>query len=168
MLRKLSFLIGLILAISLASLSARAQDKIELFGSYSYQHYDGSPSGSLNGWEVSGQYKFTSWLGGVADVDAHYGSPSGIDTRTVTYLFGPQVSFPAPISPFVHVLIGGAHIREGGITDTSFSTALGGGIDMHIAPFLSWRIFQGDVVFTGFFGGTQHNARASTGLVFRF
>jgi hypothetical protein len=168
MLQKLPFLIGLILVVSLTSLTARAQDKIELFGGYSYQHYDGIPSGNLNGWEISGQYKVARWLGGVADLGAHYGSPSGIDTGTVTYLFGPQVSFPAPISPFVHVLIGGAHIREGGITDTSFSTAFGGGIDMRVAPFLSWRIFQGDVVNTGFFGGTQHNARVSTGIVFRF
>jgi hypothetical protein len=165
MLRKLPLLIGLIFAISL---STRAQDKIELFGGYSYQHYDGAPSGNLNGWELSGQYKFTSWLGGVADVDAHYGSPSGFDTKTVTYLFGPQVSFPARISPFAHVLLGGAHIREVGITDTSFSAALGGGIDMRVAPFLSWRVFQGDAVFTRFFGGTQHNARISTGIVLRF
>ena len=80
----------------LASLSARAQDdKVEVFGGYSYLHFHNSPSISLNGWEASAQYKFTDWLGGVADFDGHYGSLHGAGTSTYTYLFGPQVSWPA-------------------------------------------------------------------------
>jgi hypothetical protein len=86
----------------------------------------------------------------------------------LSFLAGPQISFPAPVSPFVHVLAGIGRIRTAGISDSSFSTAIGGGFDMHIAPFISWRIFQADDVVTRFFGGTQNNARFSTGLVFRF
>src|SRR6267378_2120638 len=78
------------------------------------------------------------------------------------------LSWPAPISPFVHVLAGIGRIRTAGISDSSFSAAIGGGFDMHLAPFISWRIFQADDVVTRFFGGTQNNARFSTGLVFRF
>jgi hypothetical protein len=163
--RKLPFLLGLIF---LMSLTARAQDQVELFGAYSYERFDDSPSFNLNGWEVSGQYKFVNFLGVVGDLDAHYGSPTGVDFRTVSFMVGPQVSFPARLSPFVHVLVGVNHIRIAGGTDNSFSTAVGGGIDMQVAPRFSWRIIQADDVVTRFFGGTQHNARISTGIVFRF
>jgi len=155
-------------AFFLASLTAQAQGKVELFGGYSYEHYNGSPSGNLNGWEFSGQYKFARWLGGVADVDAHYGSPSGVNTRSVHFLVGPQISFPARVSPFFHVLVGGAHIRRVGGTNMSFGTAVGAGIDSRIAPFLSWRIVQLDYLGTRFFHVTQNDARISTGLVVRF
>ena len=160
MTQKLSLLPGLIF---LMSLSARAQDKVELFGGYSFERFSSSPSTNLNGWEVSGQYKFANWLGVVGDIDAHYGS-----FRTVSFMAGPQVSFPARLSPFFHVLVGFGHIKSGGITDNSFSAALGGGVDMRLAPIISWRIIQADDVITRFFGGTQNNARISTGIVIRF
>ncbi len=76
MLRRMLLVFGLSI---LASLSAQAQDKAELFGGFSYMRFRSS---NLNGWEVSGQYKFTDWLGGVADLDGHYGSISGISTST--------------------------------------------------------------------------------------
>ena len=165
MTRRLAFWLA---AFFLTSFTAQAQDKVELFGGYSYEHYNGSPSGNLNGWEFSGQYKFARWLGGVADVDAHYGSPSGVNTKAVHLLVGPQISFPARVSPFFHVLIGGAHIRGVGGTSTSIGTAVGGGIDSRIAPFLSWRVIQFDYLGTRFFHVTQNDARISTGLVVRF
>jgi hypothetical protein len=109
---------------AISSLTARAQDKAELFGGYSYMRFHGS---NLNGWEISGQYKFVDWLGGVADFDGHYGSISGIGTSTYTYLFGPQISLPSRVSPFGHLLLGGAHNSTAGFGSSSFSMALGGG-----------------------------------------
>ena len=165
MMRKLPFMAVLLL---LVSVSVRAQDKVEMFGGYSYQRVDASPSFNLNGWEFSGQYKTAGWLGFVADFDGHYGSPSGISTSTHHYLFGPQVSWPARVSPFAHVLIGAGHLNFGGLGDTSFSTAIGGGIDTRLVPRIYWRVIQGDYIYTHYFGSTQHNARLSTGIVFRF
>lgn len=165
MLRKLSLLVGLVF---LVSLSARAQDKVEVFGGYSYLRTDNSPSANLNGWEFSGQYKYADWLGGVADFDGHYGSPAGLSSSVHTFLFGPQVSWPARVSPFAHVLIGGAHFSGGPFSDTSFSAAIGAGIDTRLVPGVYWRVFQGDYLPTRFFGHTQNNARISTGIVFRF
>ncbi len=167
MLRKFSLLAGLIL---LASLSAHAQgitDKLEVFGGYSYLHVT-NPSFSTNGWEASGQYKFMDWLGGVADFDGHYGTIDGANSSTYTYLFGPQVSWPARVSPFAHVLFGGAHTSVGGAGDSSFALAVGGGFDTEIAPSIHWRIFQADYLPTYFFGGTQNNVRISTGIVIHF
>src|SRR2546429_6487142 len=92
MLRKMLLVFGLC---GFAALGARAQDenKVEVFGGYSYLHFHTNPSTNLNGWELAGQYRFRDWLGGVADFDGHYGSFSGgTGASTHTFLFGPQVS----------------------------------------------------------------------------
>lgn len=165
MVRKLPILLGLIFFFSL---SARAQDTAEIFGGYSFDRLGSTPGRNLNGWEVAGEYKFASFFGVAGDVDGHYGSPSQVDTRTVDFMVGPQVSLPGRISPFAHVLGGISHIRAGGGSDTSFATAFGGGIDLRLVPIISWRVIQADDVVTRFFGSTQNTARISTGLVFRF
>jgi len=168
MLRKLTFIASLVL---LFSVSARAQDQVQVFGGYSYMHVGDDPSLNTNGWEIAGEYKFADWLGGVADVDGHYGTSEGFDRSTHSILFGPQISFPARVSPFVHLLIGGAHTNWGGDTSDSFAMALGAGIDSSIfasAPGIDWRIIQFDYIPTYFFGHTQNNVRISTGIVLRF
>jgi len=162
---------GLVLLLSVFSTSARAQDKVEVFGGYSYMHVGDNPSLNTNGWELSGQYKFRDWLGGMADFDGHYGASRGSNWTTHAFLFGPQISLPARVSPFAHLLIGGAHGNWGGATSTSFAMALGFGIDSRIVdstPVIDWRIIQFDYLPTYFFGHTQNNVRFSTGLVFRF
>src|SRR5258708_2982506 len=148
--RKLLFLLGMIF---LMSLTARAQDKVELFGGYSFERYNSPPSVNLNGWEVSGQYKFVNFLGVVGDLDAHYGSPSQVDFRAVSFMAGPQVSFPARISPFVHVLVGVGHIRIAGVTDNAFLTAIGGGPRARISPGFFWRTLQAREGVTPSLGG---------------
>lgn len=167
MLRSLSFSFALVL---LVSFSARAQglgDKVELFGGYSYMR-TASPSFNLNGWELAGQYKVTDWLGGVADFDGHYGSPNGFSTSLHTFLFGPEVSWPARVSPFAHVLFGGAHVSSGGFSDTSFAMAVGAGIDTRLIHGIYWRIIQGEYLPTFFGNSRENNARLSTGIVVRF
>ena len=165
MARKLGLLFGVLL---LASIPTAAQEKVEVFGGYSYMRFSTSPGTNLNGWEISGQYKFTDWLGGVADLDGHYGSPRGIGTSVYTYLFGPQVSFSARVSPFAHLLLGGAHLGAEGFGSSSFSMAIGGGIDTELTQGIHWRIVQGDYLLTEFGSRAQNNARFSTGIVFRF
>ena len=151
-----------------AALSARAQEEsqVEVFGGYSYLHFHANPSTNLNGWEIAGQYRFRDWIGGVADFDGHYGSFSGASTHT--YLFGPQISMPGRFSPFGHLLLGGAHLSSGGLGSSSFSTALGGGLDYSLKDKFSWRVAQFDYMLTQFGGGSQNNFRFSTGLIYRF
>jgi hypothetical protein len=163
MLRKTLLLAGLC---ALSSLSVQAQDeKVDLFGGYSYMRFQSS---NLNGWEIAGQYKVREWLGGVADLDGHYGSINGIGTSTYTYLFGPQISIPSSISPFGHLLLGGAHNSTGGIGNSSFAMALGGGIDAQMVHGLHWRLIQADYVMTQFASRSQNSFRFSTGIVLRF
>ena len=86
------------------------------------------------------------------------------------FLFGPRVSFSVgKFRPFAEALFGAAHVdaNNGVGSDTSFATALGGGLDYKIIRPVAWR-FQGDYVQTRFFGATQNNVRLSTGIVFRF
>jgi len=100
MLRKIVLTSGLLV---LASLPARAQDKAELFGGFSYLRFNSTPGINQNGWEIAGQYKFRDWLGGVGDFAGNYGSSAS----TYTYLFGPQISMRSRVSPFGHLLLGG-------------------------------------------------------------
>jgi hypothetical protein len=167
MVRRLSLLFGLVLLVSFSAMAQGLRDKVELFGGYSYLRTN-SPSSNLNGWELAGQYKVTDWLGGVADFDGHYGSPGGFSSSLHTFLFGPQISWPARVSPFAHVLLGGAHVSAGGFSDSAFAMAVGGGIDTKIAGGLYWRVIEGDYLPTFFGGAREDNARISTGIVFRF
>jgi hypothetical protein len=168
MVRMLVLLVGLILVVSA---SARAQglgDKIEVFGGYSYVRFKTSPGVNLNGWEVAGQYKITPWLGAVADLDGQYGRVGGSSSQVYTYLFGPQVSWPSRLSPFVHVLGGGARFSGGQYTSKSFSFDIGAGVDTRIRKRLFWRIIQIDYLPTHLGGRTQDSDRLSTGIVIRF
>jgi hypothetical protein len=168
MIRRLSLLLVLVFLGSDRAQAQLADNRVDVFGGYSYMRLRTSPAANFNGWELAGQYRFNNWLGGVADVDGHYGKLAGVSSTVHTFLFGPQVSWPARVSPFAHVLVGGAHLGGGGFSDTSFSAAFGAGIDTRIARSISWRIIQGDFLPTHFVGGTQTNARVTTGIVVRF
>jgi len=184
-----------------AAASARAQDKVELFGGYSYLRASvqvgqfgplgpgtpcppncGTPPTipqqvNLNGWELSLQYKPIPFLGAVADFGGNYGTLDGARTRVHTFLVGPQVSLPAKVSPFAHILVGGA--RESQDTPTNFAffslgsgtsvaAAAGAGIDVKALPFVSVRLFQVDYVRTRLHGAARNQPRASAGIVFHF
>lgn len=152
-----------------------------VFIGYSYSRegaaFGESPTVNLNGWEGSLEGKFLPWIGIVADFGAGYGStdelvpgigPSHIEVKKYTYLFGPRVSVPiGRFTPFAHFLLGAGHVNDAGITDTSFATAVGGGIDYRLIHGIAWRI-QGDEVHTRFFHSTQDHFRFSTGIDFRF
>ncbi len=165
--RKSFVLLILILA---SSLPAKAQipTRADLFGGYSYARIDATPSINLNGWNISLNAKPASWFGIVGDFGGYYGSPSGVSTRVHTFLFGPQVSFPASISPFVRVLVGGAHVSAAGASSTSFASAYGGGVDLKWRSHLAFRVAQIDYLMTRFGSTTQNNLRISTGIVLRF
>jgi hypothetical protein len=105
----------------------------------------------------------------VADVDGHYVFPNQLDGRTFHIMLGPEIGIPlGKYEPYIHALGGYASIHDNGLTGSSYSAALGGGLDRHLAPLLTWRMVQVDDVITHYFGGLQHNIRLSTGVVLRF
>ena len=147
-----------------------------------------SRSANFNGWEGSLEGKFLPFLGIEVDVSQRYASqsftvvctvlPSGgcpatqtVNSRVLTGMLGPRVSVPiGKFTPFAHALFGGAHISDSNgasNSDTSFSTAIGGGIDYKLIKGLAWRI-QGDEQHTKFFNHGHNNLRLATGIVVRF
>ncbi len=156
-----------------------------VFVGYSYYNADLSSLGrsNLNGWNGSLEGKVLPWVGIVADFSGHYGSETvpfrctgpgpcpnvSVNIHEYNFLFGPRVSVSVgKIRPFAEAMFGGGHISTNGAgSDTSFVTALGGGIDYHLIPLVALRL-EGDYVQTRFFSTTQNNVRMSTGIVLRF
>lgn len=196
-----AFVIVLVLFLVLFSPAPlRAQDKFEAFGGYSYFRASVTETGTLicpgppcptvhltshpnlNGWEGSVEYKPAKEIGIVADFGGYYGSlpitSGGASMHTNTYLFGPRVSFPGRISPFVHVLAGVAHQSTGsgggGATNfparstNAFALALGGGLDIDLVPLVRLRLVQFDYVGANSGLNFHNQARISTGVVFHF
>jgi|GraSoi_2013_40cm_1033754.scaffolds.fasta_scaffold21608_2 hypothetical protein len=133
---------------------------------------------NLNGWEAGGAYKVVGPLALAADFSGTFGSFQGAHTHLQTYLAGPQLRFPGPISPFAHFLVGVAHESIGtsislaatttGPTQNAFASAIGGGLDLKVLPFISLRAIQFDYLLTHFNSKTQNQPRISTGIVLRF
>lgn len=202
-LRPLTLLKLAVLPLLVVSLShsANAQNKVELFGGYSYLRASvqvgqfgplgpgapcppncGTPPTvpqqvNLNGWDLSLQYKPIPFLGVVGDFSGQYGTLDGARTRVHTFLVGPQVSFPAKISPFAQVLVGAARESQDTPTNlgffslgtgTSVAAAAGAGVDIKVFPFVSARLFQLDYVRTRLHGATQNQPRVSAGVVIHF
>jgi hypothetical protein len=173
-------------AVIVAPSSAQAQ--VSLFGGYSYLHasmpvgrFGGPPfshdANLASGWEISGSYSIAPFIGAVADFGGNYGKLYGSTARVHTYMVGPQLSLPGRISPFAHVLIGAAHEQQDTIadgvhfalgSDTSFATAIGGGIDLKPVPFIGVRLIQVDYLHTNWHGMSQGQPRISAGVVLHF
>lgn len=123
----------LLLILTFAGSTLQAQDKITLFGGFSYlrpsltqtetfvcppgqdchvvaRPIDVNTNPSLRGWEISGTYSVLHWLGVKADISSHHGiALAGSSARFQTYLCGIEVRRPGRLSPFAHFLLGGAH-----------------------------------------------------------
>jgi len=142
----------------------------------------------MSGWEASIEGKYLPWLGVVADLDWHYGSrtltpactgtgctkvsPYQISASRHELMFGPRASVSmGRCTPSAHLLLGFTHQNDSGSgtsnANTSFATAIGGGLDYKLAKTVSARA-QLDVSHATLFHGSQNNVRLTTGLVFRF
>jgi opacity protein-like surface antigen len=161
-----------------------------IFFGYSYENSSSTAlnleanRANLQGWEASLEGKWLPWVGILADFSGHYGSenataltPNGPVAANVTgheleLMFGPRVSVAVgKFTPFAEIMGGVGHMNTGGTfpgpSDTSFASAVGGGIDYRVFRPIAVRL-EGDYVTTRFFGNTQNNLRLSTGVVFRF
>lgn len=204
--RKLVPMLAAVLVTAFFASTAQAQS-IRLFGGYSYarpsltQSEAGCVPGpgtacalvivppkavttnpNLNGWEVSATLKLIPFVGMTADFSEHTGTGLGASSAKYrTYLFGPELRFPGPISPFAHILLGGAHVSTTtasisdspynavlGAKDTAFASAIGGGIDLKVLPFIAVRPIQIDFLTTRFGSSSQNQPRISAGLVLHF
>jgi opacity protein-like surface antigen len=154
---------------------------------YTYYNTDLSlDRGSLNGWQGTLEGKIFPYVGIVADITGHYGtlnfptagSCPGVGACTLNVnasahvyeaMFGPRLGIPiGRFRPFAEFEVGVGHVNTNiSQSDTSFATAVGGGLDYKIIKPIAWR-FQGDYIHTSFFSNGQNNLRLSTGIVLRF
>ena len=192
--RKIALAAGVI-ALFATLASAQVPTSGNIYLGYAFENTDWTGLDSslnrpnLHGWEGSLEGKVFPHVGIVADFSQHFGSQSfniavpagsgGPFTTNVTghgweMLFGPRLSIPVgSFTPFAEVMIGVAHISNSGVGDlpstsnTSFGTAVGGGLDFKIVRPIAWRV-EADYLQTRFYSTTQNNLRLSTGIVFRF
>ncbi len=130
-------------------------------------------TGGLNGWEGALQIHMKTFLGVEGDV-AHYGLGAASSVpHTTTVMLGPRITLGAAgFHIFVHGLVGGEHSSNSGgptpISGGSLAYALGGGVDVPIAPFFAWRVAADRISAPTVSPASGTPARFSTGLVFRF
>lgn len=162
--------VGLVVFLFASLASAQIPSGNVFFG-YSHTSTNLVPGEStgLNGWNGSVEGKVLPLLGIVGDLSGVYGSQN---TSEYNFLFGPRLSFSVKkFRPFVHALVGVGHVSAGAsrvsTSSTCFADALGGGLDYHLIPLISWR-FQLDALQTRFFSSSQSNVRFSTGIAIHF
>lgn len=179
---------------------AQETPKVEVFGGYQYLHTgDLSSSGQTlsdssqnwNGWDANATYYFTRSLGVQGDFSGSYAKiPTflegfDVSTHAYTYAGGPVVALNAggKVNPFVHALFGGVRLSgsQSGVSVSfnGFTTMVGGGVDVKVAPRVAFRLIQADWVYFHFGSTTvagtslpsfsaNKNVRINTGIVFHF
>jgi hypothetical protein len=179
-------LLGIAFLVLASSLPSRAQQipfRMELFGGYSYMHFDShtfgfADSSDLNGGNlsVSVPHIFRSKqyrpLGVVLDASANYGS----HLTVYNFMVGPQVTVDKKgYTFFAHGLFGKSRERFGvepasvvGFSSLGRAIAFGGGVQKNWRPQFAVRLVQVDYLNNNNFGLSQNNLRISTGLVFQF
>ena len=183
--KSVTFVLTLLLGGSFATVAAaQVPSAGNVYFGYTYYNTDLSLNrGSLNGWQATLEGKLLPFLGVVADITGHYGSLSfpafcslctssaSVSASAHVYesMFGPRIGVPiGKFRPFGEFEIGVGHVSTNGFgSDTSFATAIGGGLDYRIFKPLAWR-FEGDYIHTSFFSNGQNNLRLSTGIALRF
>jgi len=128
--------------------------------------------GGLNGWQFALNYKVKPFVGIEGDV-SHYGLGTGSSVpRTTNVLFGPRVTAGAAgIKLFVHGLVGGEHSANSGsahISGGALTYALGGGVDVPLVHFFSWRVTADHLSAPTSSPSDGSRFRFGTGIVFRF
>jgi hypothetical protein len=159
----------------------------------------------FHGADLSATFNFSRYVGAQFDFSIHkrnedlfdFGVPGNADANIQHYLFGIQVKNNSTdgtrFRPFGHFLLGVSRQRlefespllipiigddDFSFRENSFALAMGGGIDIRIARYVSIRpikldylpVFIDDFDAFGitFIGRTQHNFRAGAGIVFHF
>ena len=160
----------------LASLPVMAQQvpRVEVFGGYSWA------GGNFHGWNTSVTGNVNTWLGVSADFSGHYGSELDgvirINKNAHSFLFGPRLSRRGKkFTPFAYALFGATRFQESATisgqklsaSDTGFSSAFGGGLDVNVNDRIAVRAFQLDYFRPNFFGEAHNRGRLAFGVVLK-
>jgi len=193
--RRIPFLLGLFLILSLPALAQESPSApaAELYAGYAYGRLNtglvtaNDQQHNLNGWNAQVAANLNHWLGLVFDYSGYTGTPivagGPVDQRIQAFMGGPRVTWRGHgrWNPYVHTLFGATRIHAfaGGDSAriTSFTMALGGGLDWQASQHWAFRLAQADYLFTRFpsvdangkdLGASQHSVRIATGITCRF
>ena len=171
MLRK-AFCSMCLICLTFLPLMAQDSPKVEVFGGYSWA------GGNFHGWNTSVTGNVTRRFGIVADFSGHYGNENLGSTLLKqdahSFLFGPRFSFRGKrVAPFVYGLLGVTRFQESAtisgqkisVSDSGFSSALGGGLDVTVNDHVAIRAFQIDYFRPNFFGEAHNRGRLAFGVV---
>jgi len=153
-----------------------------MFAGYQYLHASSGVSGvdgvHFNGWNAALSGYFTPNFGVTADFSGNYAKPNvlgvGVDTKFYTFLFGPTLRVPnaTHITPFGHALFGGGHGSAGALgfnfSETDFTWAAGGGLDLDMSHHFGIRMVQVDFLQARSNGSSQNNVRISVGVLLKY
>lgn len=174
MLRKLFCSICLV-CLTFVSVMAQDAPKVEVFGGYSWA------GGNFHGWNASVTGNVTKAFGLTADFSGNYGNelagPIVINQDAHSFLFGPRYAFRGKrFTPFIYGLLGATRFHESATiagqklhaSDTGFSSAVGGGLDIKVNERVAVRAFQIDYFRPTFFNESHHRGRLAFGVVLHF
>ena len=169
--------------------------RFEVAGMFSYINFCPCELRNFNELGATGSlaYNVNRWVGIVGEVGTYRFDrqvfvldpttntqvPATFSGNMQTYLFGPRLNLRRfdHFVPFAEVLFGAAHASSqmtGASAQGSFAMAAGGGVDVVLTRYLTWRFFEADYLMTNFSGpllspsARQNNFRIGTGMVIRW
>ena len=148
----------------------------DLAAGYEFVHFSSAPfSASLSGLHTSMAYSLTDWFALEGSIVAAFGGDVFGPGETAKYVLltgGGRIYWNRETrrwSPWVHVLVGGAHVNPqvANSSKNGFALQTGGGVDYYFNPRLSFR-GEGDYVLTRLYSGNQNNFQIGVGFVLHF
>ena len=176
-------LLGVLLLLASAAQAALAQNKLpraEVFGGFSYLPAGKAdfPRDNSYGFQCSITGNLNRWFGIVGDFGGQYRTSTdlglgypGLTARTSVYeyLVGPRFSIRRErYTVFFHGLVGGSKGNSGlaGFSDSGYTLAGGGGLDIHVNNRIAIRAIQLDYI-ASFVDILEDNARLGFGVVIK-
>ena len=164
----------------------RLTPRFEIAGLLHYASFHpGDPFSSFSGWGGAGEFVWnpSRWLGLVEQVGglSFNRNVNGVGTHggLTTLLFGPRLNLRRfdYFVPYAEFLLGAGHAgvpMTGDQSQSSFTMAVGGGVDIALTRNIAWRFAEIDYLMTDFSGSAlggnarQDNMRIGSGIVLRF
>ena len=170
------------MALAARSVMAQELSKIEIAGLYTEIPELFGPT--CRGVAGAVSYNWNGWLSAVGDISGCKGSapsgfllfspgPTSTTTHTwFTYMAGPRVSYRRRLTPYAHVLFGGAHANNDNsfsvFKGNAFAMTIGAGVDLRVSGRVAIRLIQPEYLRSDFGSGlVREDMRIQSGVVFR-
>jgi Outer membrane protein beta-barrel domain len=142
---------------------------------YEFVHFDSAAfSANLSGLHTDLTYNVNNWVGLEGNVVSAFGGDvlSGEMSKYVLYTVGARINAGSSrrrLTPWVHALVGGAHLNPqlANESKNGFALQLGGGADWSYNPRVSFRA-EADYVRTQLYSSSQNNVQVGIGAVIHF